>query len=369
MVLEAAVPTGELSRAAKSSNRLQRTVNTLDETGHLSTAARYTARAADTARAPARYAGTQLTRGLAASKTFGDDVARRLLHEARTAGQKVRWARHADELSSQSARLVADGGVDFRRAVYRAAESDAVDYAQLDRALRRIDDLDGATQVRARQLVRDADGSGVRLIDDLDDASLQPVLDVDIERARQLRAAFADNYARGYATLDEVDEFARHSQNLKGIDGLNSGPVDDFINAGSSGNVRGALDEVRRADEIGAENIQRMNLELSDGNRDVGELDIQLESGEIVESKRSFGYDPREVNSQFETKLETMRDHPDVEFDGNTLEIRANQIGDEAMVESKIAEWQSRVATSDQWNNADITIEVIDESTGTVITG
>lgn len=64
-----------------------------------------------------------------------------------------------------------------------------------------------------------------------------------------------------------------------------------------------------------------------------------------------------------------MRDHPDVEFDGNTLEIRANQIGDESLIESKIVDWENEVAASSKWNNADITIKVVDESTDTVITG
>ena len=269
-------------------------------------------------------------------------------------------------------RVAADGGVDngFRIGIARAADSKAVDsFDQIDDAVRKIEDLDGPANRRAKLLVYHTDGAGVKLVDELDDSTLQTILAVDIDRARELRAAFAKNYRHGHASRDDIEEFARHVDNLEGIEGLNSGPVGDFIQAGDSGNIRGALDEVRRADDIGAENIERMSLEVYDGKERVGELDIQTESGKIVESKGSFGYRKVEVENQFETKLSTMRDHPDVEFDGNTFELRANKVNDPDMVESKISEWETKVAESSDWNNADITIEVVDESTNTVITG
>jgi len=126
--------------------------------------------------------------------------------------------------------------------------------------------------------------------------------------------------------------------------------------------VKGALREVRRADEIGAENIERMSLESS-----AGELDIQRKSGKIVESKSTFGYTDQEVEREFNNKLSSMREDSRVSLDGNTLEIRATNVGDERLVRSNIQEWEERVASNSEWNNADVNIKVIDESTGTEI--
>ncbi|SFR97794.1 hypothetical protein SAMN05216559_1915 [Halomicrobium zhouii] len=274
----------------------------------------------------------------------------------------------------ETVRILMDGSGDvdqsFRRAVARSADGDSIDsYTQLDRAVEKVDDLDGTRQRRAKQLVAETDGAGVKLVDELDDDGLRRVLDLEIDSADRFRTAAARKVDAGHADADDVDKFAKHADNLEGVDGLNSGPFDDFVEAGDPGNVQGALREVRRADEIGSENIRRMSLELKDGKQVKGELDIQLKSGRIIESKSSFGYRRAEVDDQFEKKLTTMRDHPDATFDGNTLEIRASKIGDPDMVEAKITEWETKVAQSSDWNNADITIEVVDESTSTVITG
>ncbi|KAA9401005.1 hypothetical protein Har1131_20500 [Haloarcula sp. CBA1131] len=185
---------------------------------------------------------------------------------------------------------------------------------------------------------------------------------MDIDRADEFRTAAARNLERGNA------------DNLEGVDGLNSGPVDDFVdagargNAGDPGNVKGALREVRRADEIGSENIRKMSVELKDGNDIKGELDIQLKSGKIIESKSSFGYKGPKVEGQFEKKLRTMRDHQEIDFDGNTLEVRATCVGKKSMVKSKIKKWEGIVSSSDRWDTAKVTIKVVNENTGTVIT-
>ncbi|MEF8880935.1 MAG: hypothetical protein V5A34_00230 [Halapricum sp.] len=94
--------------------------------------------------------GYQLSRGLTARKVISEATGRKLLDGDRTTGQKVRWARHAEQMDSRTARLVADGGTDFQRAVYRAADSDAIDsYQQLHRGVTRIDELDGAAKTRS----------------------------------------------------------------------------------------------------------------------------------------------------------------------------------------------------------------------------
>ncbi|EMA26713.1 hypothetical protein [Haloarcula argentinensis] len=196
------------------------------------------------------------------------------------------------------------------------------------------------------------------------------MLDLDVNRAEELRSAFARQYDRGNADLEEIEKFATLADNLEGVDGLNSGPVDDFIQAGDSGNVRGALDEVRRADEIGSANIERMNIEVYDGKERVGELDIQVkESGKIVESKGSFGYDEQQVRSQFNKKLSVMEEHDSVAFDGNTLEVRANKIGDDDIVASQIIQMKKDISEMDESNHSNVDIKVVDESSDKIITG
>ncbi|GCF16195.1 hypothetical protein Harman_41300 [Haloarcula mannanilytica] len=220
-----------------------------------------------------------------------------------------------------------------------------------------------------------ADGAGVELVDELDGDGLQRVLGLDIDRADELRIAFARQYDRGNAELEQIEQFATHADNLEGVDGLNSGPVDDFVdagapgNAGDPGNVKVALREVRRADDIGSENIQLFFFKQKTAYEIKGELDIQLKSGKIIESKSSFGFKKVEVENQFERKLSTMWDHLDAKFDQNTLEVRASKVGDPEMVENETTEWENKITKSADWDNADATIEVVDESTSTVITG
>ncbi|WP_336358969.1 dockerin type I domain-containing protein [Haloarcula sp. CGMCC 1.6347] len=300
-----------------------------------------------------------------------DEAARADLYKDWKNGDNVRASDVAEATSAdpQTVRLIADGSGDvddaYDRAVIRAANSDSVaSYKQLDRAVRKVDDLDGTRQRRAKQLIAETDGAGVKLVDELDGDGLQRVLDLDIDRADEFRTAAARNLERGNADTDEIEKFATHADNLEGVDGLNSGPVDDFINSRDPGNVGGALDEVRRADEIGAENIERMSIELPDSNEYDGELDIQVESGKIVESKGSFGYTKGKIDQQFDRKLRTMKEHEDVAFDGNTLEIRANRVGDQNLVSSKITEWEQK----SKWGSADITIKVVDEGSGSIIT-
>ena len=52
-----------------------------------------------------------------------------------------------------------------------------------------------------------------------------------------------------------------------------------------------------------------------------------------------------------------------------TLEVRPTRIGDQGMVESRIQKRENELAGSDEWNNAAVTITVVDESTDTVIEG
>ena len=239
---------------------------------------------------------------------------------------------------------------------YRRGE---IDNEQLASALRRYDELDADRKGTADEVIGETGASGIKLLARMDGDGLRRVLDFGIKRADEFRAAAARNLEEGYATTDDIENFARYADNLEGIDGLNSGPVSKFITAGDPGNVKGALVELRHANEIGPENIERMSLESS-----ASELDIQTKSGKIVESKSTFGYNPDNVNEEFKKKLTAMRDDPRVSFDKNTLELRAIKIEDDSIVRDKINKWEERVASSSEWNNADIDIEVINERTG-----
>ena len=242
---------------------------------------------------------------------------------------------------------------------YRRGE---VDDEQLASALRRYDELDADRKGTADEVIDETGASGVKLLARMDGDGLRRVLDLDIKRADEFRAAAARNLEGGYATTEDIDNFARYADNLEGIDGLNSGPISDFITASDPGNVKGALREVRRADEIGAENIERMSLESS-----AGELDIQTKSGKIVESKSTFGYNEQNVDAELRKKLTAMRDDPRVSFDGNTLRVIATKVDDRNMVKTKIKKWENKVESESEWNNANIQIKVVDERTETTI--
>ena len=296
----------------------------------------------------------------------------------RVGEQAYRLARHlrGDRLETLLRRtdpdtqdILADGSGEldesFDRAVARAADGDTVDsYDQIDNAVRKIDELDGAANRQARELIEETDGVGLKFVDELDDSSLQKVMDLDIDRADELRTAFAQYYDQGYADLDEIESFARHTDSLEGIDGLNSGPVDDFI--ADADQVPGALHEVDVADDIGADNIGRMNIEVGPNGAD-GEIDIKLESGEVVEVKRTFGSDKRNAFDEIQSKLNAMRNHPDTQLDDNTLVVRADSVENNDSVREVANHWEKELANSEDWNNANVDIRVVEDSTGEVI--
>jgi len=133
-----------------------------------------------------------------------DEAARADLYKAWKNGDNVRSSdvAEATRADPQTVRLIADGSgnVDdaYDRAVIRAANSDSIgSYKQLDRAVRKVDDLDGTQQRRAKQLIAETDGAGVKLVDELDDDTLRRVLgDSDIDAADLSRAT------RKYGELD-----------------------------------------------------------------------------------------------------------------------------------------------------------------------
>ncbi|WP_159076951.1 hypothetical protein [Halococcoides cellulosivorans] len=155
--------------------------------------------------------------------------------------------------------LVTDGGtdIDYRTAVARAADSDEIDsYKQLDRAVQKVESLDGAQNRRARQLIADADGSGAKLIDELDDRALGQLLDYDGAGADGMRRTLAREYANGDIESDEIELFSQDLADLRDadVDGVEHVIADDIADS-TTNNVRGAMYEFHVAngyvDDIG----------------------------------------------------------------------------------------------------------------------
>lgn len=226
--------------------------------------------------------------------------------------------------------------------------------------------LDVQEQIRARNFIERNDRNGVTLIEALDEDATRRFVNLRLESGRELRTSLARLHGSGDIESEEINEFAKHVENLEGVDGLESGPIQQIINEESPSGFKGAYREVAVADEIGSDNIRRMNVELPDSSATDGELDILLESGEVVEVKSNWGYDGDDIDDEFEKKLTTVREHDDVSLDGNRIVYRVERVGDPALVDSKIEQWEDTVAAEPKWDNADVNIVVKDES-GNVI--
>jgi len=180
----------------------------------------------------------------------------------------------ATRADPQTVRLIADGSgnVDdaYDRAVIRAANSDSVDsYKQLDRAVRKVDDLDGTQQRRAKQLIAETDGAGVRLVDELDTTQLRTVMDA---------VDSTDGLARLSRQFDAGTVESRHIDEITDL--LDSGDMDeaDLRRFAEMLNQRGS-DSVTADDLLDvAQKGELSETRLVTKDRD-GEL-IRLQSGD-----------------------------------------------------------------------------------------
>ena len=119
-------------------------------------------------------------------------------------------------MDAETARLAADGGADFRRGVYRAADSEAIDsFDQIDNAVRKIENLDGPANHRAKLLVYDTDGPGVKLVDELDSTDLRTLFKSVESR---------DTLARLSRQFDDGTVESRHLDEITDL--LDSGDMD-----------------------------------------------------------------------------------------------------------------------------------------------
>nr|WP_255356082.1 hypothetical protein [Haloarcula sp. CBA1127] len=149
-----------------------------------------------------------------------DEAARADLYKTWKNGDNVGASDVAEATSAdpQTVRLIADGSGDvddaYDRAIIRAANSDSIDSnKQLHRVVRKVNDLGGTQQRRAKQLIADTDGAGVKLVDELGDDTLRKLLgDTDIDAVDLSRAT------REYGDLDEGE--ARQFRRLLDDDDL-----------------------------------------------------------------------------------------------------------------------------------------------------
>ncbi|WP_336331209.1 hypothetical protein [Haloarcula sp. CGMCC 1.2071] len=187
-----------------------------------------------------------------------DEAARADLYKAWKNGDNVRASDVAEASSAdpQTVRLIADGSGDvddaYDRAVIQAANSDSVaSNKQLKRVVRKVDDLDGTRQRRAKQLIAETDGAGVKLVDELDDNALNNLLDYDGESARGMRKRITELYDNGDIRKNQIETFGRDLESLReaDVDGVEHVISEDIVTNGEAGNVEGAMYEFRVANE------------------------------------------------------------------------------------------------------------------------
>jgi len=126
----------------------------------------------------------------------------------------------------------------------------AADASRLERVIDTVEGLEDTRQTRALQLISDAsDGAGIKLIDDIDQDSLNRLLDYDGAAQAGMRAELADQYNADSINIDQIEQFSRNLEDLRGeVDGVESVIADDIAGGGPT-NVKGALYEFRVANE------------------------------------------------------------------------------------------------------------------------
>ena len=301
----------------------------------------------ETVAAPYRLAQVRLSNAIHTTVGVGHDVAHAALGPARSAVTQLHAATHARHLDDSTLRVMADGSGDtndaFVRGVYRAADDDSVSsYGQIDRAVERIDDLDGPAQTRAKRLVADTDGDGVKYIDELDDDAFDIFFEIDNNPGFDGGANFDQwraNLARGSDGLgsERVNEYvvlvdeAASNPKITNADGL----VADIAGSqAAESQIRGQAGEVRSALRYADDN-DVTDVTIEPGNGKHYDMRVQQEGGEtqFVEVKtRATGKDVdyHYANSQLlnmNKKYANAQSDPEIDIGNSerTLEIRAGE--------------------------------------------
>ncbi|WP_256532927.1 hypothetical protein [Halovivax cerinus] len=280
-ILEALVPGGAIVKAVKNTKRFQKIASKLDA-GEINRAAKLAGRVKHTTETQAKFARTQLSRGLAKSAGVSREVSSRVLRSVQTSGQLLRRAKHARHLDDETLEVLADGSGEvaegYRRATLKAADGDAISsYNQIDRAVKKIDELEGQPKLRAQRLVRSTRGHGIRLVDDLDDEAFEAFVRMDHQPGFKGSPDFDQwrkNLALGESGLDSwgvsgyltnVHKAANHPRITK-PDGL----VTDITGDGAdAAQIRGQIGEARSAVRY-ADDGAEVAVEPGNGGYDLG---------------------------------------------------------------------------------------------------
>ena len=277
----------------------------------------------------------------------GEDTAEELI--ASTGDDGVDLLANAN---GDTVRVALDGSgsldQSFRRSIARAADGDTIDsYDQLDRAIRDIEDLSGPRQRRAKELVANTEGEGIRLVDEMDSDTQETFFNLG-QNDRINRFDDFDRWRSAVANAEDVDttEAGRYAEridqaadyeNIDNLEGIldDTTPRTDAV-AGESGEAASAI---RYADD-GAD------VEIEPGRN--GDYDMSIKQGgqtEYVEVKTRTekDVDYMYVNTQISEmnrKYENALDDPNVDVSENpqVLEIRTRAESDELSSAQSAAE-------------------------------
>lgn len=135
----------------------------------------------------------------------------------------------------------------------------------------------------AYRLVDEAGDDGARLLNDLDPRASSRLLEISSGEAAGMRASLA-RYQDEIGTL-RIERFALDAKRLEHIDGFDR-MIRPISRAGQADNIPGHMYEARVAARLGEGEVASLSKPITDsgGNR-VGEVDLVLESGRLVEVK------------------------------------------------------------------------------------
>jgi len=297
--------------------------------------------ASQPARAPVRITGHHLSRVLRASAGIGHEGARRVVDIGRSAVQQYDIVQRFQRFSPRTQRILADGSGDlddsFRRAVHRSVDADGtISFQRVDRAVRQIDELDGATRQRAMRLVADTDADGLQLIDELDDETTQTLFRMDDIPSDPTDSTVGfgpfDNWddwrANLAARVDDTDteqiqdyienvEIAGEASDIRNARRL----VDQYANSGDEGQFRAQSGEASRGVTY-ADEGRVVEVEPGEGRFDLA-LDPDGDTVYVEIKDPESGVEDPDVVSQLDEMRRNIENSPeDVSPSNAVLEIR-----------------------------------------------
>ncbi len=211
-------PGAQVTRAVKSSQRLSDLVSSLSDSR---------LRRAVSAARRASYAKNRVVENtkfrvrdtLIRTKDLTKAGARRLIDGARTAGAAIRRGVVSEELDTQTLHKLSKGTDEidesYRQAVFRGGDG-AVRTRDINRGVRRIDNLEGVNAQRAKQLVIETDGQALRLLSELDDSAVRQLTDIEGPDASTFRQSLVRQHAEGAVDAADIQQTIQKVENLDG---------------------------------------------------------------------------------------------------------------------------------------------------------